>query len=115
MLFGIPVTTNAPIVPKLETKEQMKAYVEKRALEEGINPSVPIAVIECESHWDSDAVGDHGHSHGLVQIYNSYHPEITMNEANDPRFAIDYLLSNLKDGRGHLWSCYRKLNGASRS
>lgn len=75
----------------------------------GVPDSILEGVIQCESQGNSLAIGDHGHSHGLVQISDIYHPEISLVQANDPLFSIDYLASQIAKGKGVMWSCYRKL------
>lgn len=64
-------------------------------------------VIGCESHFNPNAVGDHGLSRGLVQIYGPAWPEITDQEALDPEFSTRFLAEKLSEGQGNLWTCYR--------
>lgn len=68
-----------------------------------------LEVIRCESQFNRYAIGDNGHSRGLVQIYDTYHPDITHEQAFDPVFAIDFLVKNVAEGRGDWWTCYRNL------
>ena len=72
-----------------------------------VNPATTHKVIKCESAYNQYAVGDKGHSRGLVQIYDKYHPEISHAQAFSPMFAINYLTSEISKGRGNAWSCYR--------
>jgi soluble lytic murein transglycosylase-like protein len=87
----------------------MVAYATKRAVAENVDPRVVLAVINCESTWNPVAVGDGGKSHGLVQIHEGYHPDISREQAQDPRFAIDYLVSEVSEGNGRRWTCFRKV------
>lgn len=96
------------VIPLTE-KEDMRAYAVREAREEGVSSSVVLAVIQCESQWHVFALGDHGHSRGLVQIHNLYHPEVSDEEAYDPKFAIHFLIGALKKGQGNQWTCYRLL------
>jgi hypothetical protein len=66
-------------------------------------------VIRCESQFNRYAIGDNGHSRGLVQIYDDYHPDITHTQAFDEEFAVEFLVKNVSEGRGYLWSCWRNL------
>lgn len=66
-------------------------------------------VVWCESGWNTKAVGDHGKSHGLVQIHQPSNPQVTLEQAEDPDFALDFLAYNLSKGRGSMWTCYRNL------
>jgi hypothetical protein len=65
-------------------------------------------VINCESSYNPRALGDNGYSRGLVQIHSYYHPTVTDEMAYDPDFAIEFLAEKLQQGKGHLWTCYRK-------
>ena len=109
-IFVSPALAHAPVVerPLLETKEQMVAYATTKALEARISPATVLAVIQCESTWVPTARGDGGHSRGLVQIHDQYH-DIPDELADDPQFAIGFLVDALADGKGDMWTCYRNL------
>lgn len=67
-------------------------------------------VIQCESSFNPNAHNSNGEdSWGLVQINLLAHRSITIEQATDTNFAIDFLAKNLKAGKGNMWSCYRKL------
>lgn len=72
----------------------------------GVSTTTMDSIIQCESGYDPKAVGDKGKSHGLVQIYSPAHPTITIEQAESPFFALDFLAKNLSKGRGKMWSCY---------
>lgn len=74
----------------------------------GVSAPTLDTVIKCESNFVSDAVGDEGHAHGLVQINNLYHPDISISEADSPVWSVNYLSSQIADGNGSQWTCYRK-------
>jgi len=67
-------------------------------------------VINCESTWKADAthISKREQSYGLVQINRLAHPDISVNEAENPDFAIGYLAHGLKTNPGQ-WSCYKKV------
>lgn len=46
-------------------------------------------IIRAESDWNPSAVGDHGQSHGLAQIYMPANPGWTPAMARDPKRAIE--------------------------
>lgn len=85
-------------------KEEVKTVAEKY----GVSEDVMTKVIQCESQFNKKALGDGGKSRGLVQIHSDYHP-VPDEEAYDPAYAIRFLAEHLKEGRGHLWTCYRNL------
>lgn len=87
----------------------MVLYTVEKAIEAGISPHTAIQVIACESSWNEKAVGDGGTSFGLVQIHLPAHPEVSQRKAEDPEFAINFLVNALKNGDGWMWTCYRNL------
>lgn len=103
------VTTNdiPNYSPKVKTISEI---IDEKALQYGVSADVMNAVIKCESQYNPNAVGDGGHSRGLVQIFDSYHPNITHEQAFDPEFAITFLAKNLVQGKGEMWTCWRQLN-----
>lgn len=82
------------------------------ASQHGLNTSHFVKVIECESAWDTHAVGDRNHSFGLVQIYLPAHPEVSRKEAEDPQFAIEWMAEQWENDRAYMWSCWKNLYGS---
>lgn len=67
-------------------------------------------VINCESRYNPKAHNSNGEdSWGLVQINLDAHKSITIEQATDPNFAIDFLAKNISKGKGSMWTCWRKL------
>lgn len=85
----------------------LQELIRQKALKYNVEASTIAKVIDCESGGDRYAVGDFGHSRGLVQIHNLYHPTITDEQAFDPDFSVDFLAKNLSAGKGSLWTCWR--------
>lgn len=68
-------------------------------------------IVFCESTYKVNAVNhtEREYSVGLVQINLKAHKDITYEQAVDPDFAIEFLVKNVADGRGSMWTCYQKL------
>ncbi len=66
-------------------------------------------VISCESSFNPNAINSTSreYSVGLVQINLKAHKNITVEQAKDPVFAVNFLAENLAKGRGKMWSCYK--------
>src|SRR3990167_344963 len=73
----------------------------------GVSEKVVHKVINCESRYNPNAVGDGGKSYGLVQIHLPSHPSISKANALDSEYAINFLAKKLSQGQGRLWTCYR--------
>jgi murein DD-endopeptidase MepM/ murein hydrolase activator NlpD len=50
---------------------------------------------ETAGTWDPHIPGDGGQSHGLAQIYQPAHPDVSLAQATDPGFSIDFIAKNL--------------------
>jgi hypothetical protein len=61
----------------------------------GVPVEVLYGMVTQESGWNPYAVGDGGQSHGLVQIYQPAHPNITIQQSNNPVFALRWAAQNL--------------------
>jgi hypothetical protein len=61
-----------------------------------------------ESGWNRTAVGDHGNSFGPFQINAPTHPGVSVAQAEDPSWAVRYMLGPYTGGVAHvpdsLWS-----------
>ena len=71
-------------------------------------------VVSCESGYGEYQVGDHGTSLGVAQIHLPAHPDITAAQAYNPFFSIAYLASQISEGHGSQWTCFRtKVEGVT--
>lgn len=99
----------APVaVISLTTREEMEAYITR---EYPVYAQDITRVIDCESGWDTHAKGDFRHgeptSFGLAQLHN---PEtdwgLSVEEAYNPKIAIDTMAEAFAKGQQERWSCY---------
>lgn len=51
-------------------------------------------------------------SYGLAQINLPAHPEVTKEEANDPDFAVQFIVKHFAQSEESLWTCWRNDFGA---
>lgn len=81
-------------------EELMKKIIK---CESGFNPSIQSEV--------PDKTGPNGRedSWGLAQIHLPDHLGTTKEQATDIDYALNFLASNLKKGRGGMWTCFKKL------
>ena len=77
----------------------------------GVEAKILRQVILCESSFDPYAVGDDDQSYGLAQIYMPVWGEtISIEQATNPHFAINFMAEKISQNRGYLWTCWRKFN-----
>lgn len=86
------------------TTSLLKDYAAAQATLNGVSVAETLHIISNESGYNSQAVGDHGSSIGMVQIHLSAHPNITRIQALSPIFSVEYLVSELKKGNCTEWS-----------
>jgi len=105
----VPIPTVTVVeVKKLTVDEAIVKYSDLY----NVNLQLMRSVINCESSFNPNAIGDNGHSRGLVQIYDDYHPTISHEQAFDIEFSVEFLAKNISRGRGYLWTCFRNINKA---
>lgn len=92
-----------------EPSDYIKTIISANAEKYIVDSIILTNVINCESSFVTNARGDGGHSRGLAQIHNIYHPEVTDEMADNPEFAIDFIAKNIASGKGYQWTCYRTL------
>ena len=73
----------------------------------GVSTSTIEYVLNNESGYKSNAVGDQGCSIGISQLNLCANPEITRVQALDPIWSIDYLSWNIYQHNGDMWTGYR--------
>lgn len=117
-LLFIPLYTKSEVIitpnPVIVKEEPLsnKDLLWKIGKEKGMSQQTLIQierVINCESNWNTQSVGDFGHSFGLVQIHLPSNPTITKEQALDPTFALNFITDKFIQGRQKMWSCYKIL------
>lgn len=93
----------------LDSKEEMMVYVNQMASQYEVSARTMKKVINCESRFNKNAIGDGGYSFGLSQIFLPAHPNVTKEQALDPKFAIEFMAEKFSQGKARLWTCYRNL------
>lgn len=107
-LFTQSVFAQTLAVPTYSTTTA-EAIIRAHAVHYGVNGDDLVATLKCESGFKADAVGDHGNSYGIAQIFLAAHTEITKEQALDPMWAIDWTARQFSKGNARLWTCFRNL------
>lgn len=111
-------TTQAAFAPLVVIQEQPKAKrndiqlaVSKYAFIYNVSEDVLFKVIKCESNFNQYAINDtpKEYSVGLSQLNLKAHKNITIEQAQDIDFAIDFLAKNISQNRGSMWTCWNNL------
>jgi len=111
-----------PEVPKVLTHQEL---VKKYSSEFSVSAELITELITLENagKWDEKLQsycvydrdrpeigvkkGDRELSFGLAQIHLPAHKNITYEQATDADFSIKFIASEISQGRGWQWSCYR--------
>lgn len=112
-----PARTADPIQAQ-KYKDELHAIAEAKGLPEskvreiegviggdGVNKICPNG----ESGWHPNAVGDNGTSFGLVQIHLPAHPNVTREQAENPTFALNFIVDEFLKGNEWKWTCWKVL------
>ena len=91
---------------------EIQAFVIRSCEDLNIDPAVIIAMIDQESDFREDCVGDNGEAVGLMQIQQKWHLErmdklgVTdlMNPLQNVAVGIDYLAELIDKGNGLEWA-----------
>lgn len=110
VLFSVNLTPSVLTVP-VETPQDMAVRI---ATEHHLSVKRFLKVIDCESKWDTTAVGDHGTSFGLVQLHNVKRDwGLTKEDAFDPETALETMASAWDRNEQSRWSCWNLYYGDS--
>jgi soluble lytic murein transglycosylase-like protein len=88
--------------------KSIKTIIDTYSKKYSVESKLLADVIDCESSYNIYALGDGGHSRGLAQIHDEFHPEVSDEQAYDPEFAVEFLARYISEGKGSQWTCYRK-------
>jgi len=72
----------------------------------GVDPDLALNLAFCESSLNPNALGDNGHSRGLWQISDIFHPEVSDFVAYDPQLSTEWAMWRISEGYGYEWTCY---------
>ena len=111
LLVWTPAFAYAPFAsyekPEEAEPPSIDELITKYAAEYGASEHEMRVTIKCESNFNPKAVGDSGHSRGLVQIHRPSWPDITDEQAFNPDFAIRFMAERFSEGKERLWTCWR--------
>jgi hypothetical protein len=88
----------------------LRQYVALAAESYGINPNLAVCIVSHESQWVPDKIGPEkiGKSVGLWQIYLRAHPWVTKEMADDPIWATNWALMQIRNGHVGWWTTYHE-------
>lgn len=106
------ITTADSIDTPPSPKVQYQLLANSIATAYGVQIPLLRAVVNCESSFNPTAthISKREQSYGLVQINRLAHPNISIQQAEDPTFALTYLAKGLKSNPQQ-WSCFSKVRG----
>lgn len=108
-ILTVPAQIREVKVTEEVPPETIQQIATKVAESNKLNVEHFLSVIECESSFNPNAVGDSWRSFGIAQIFLPAHPEITKKEALDPEWALHWMANEWVHDRYRQWSCYNNL------
>lgn len=104
--------TTADDLPPSTTKGDLMVLANQIGTQYAVSLPLMKAVVTCESSFNPIAthISKREQSYGLSQINRLAHPGVSIQQAEDPTYALTYLASGLKSNP-QAWSCYSKIKG----
>lgn len=100
-----PQTKSSPLTA---SQQEVEALIRRIAGEMGFGDAdFLVRLARCESGLRPNALGDHGQSRGLFQIYRPAHPTVTDEQAYNPEWAIRWTINKINAGGVNIWTCTR--------
>ncbi len=117
---------NVKVVREYEEKKELKRYdnlIEKYSKQYNVSFALMSAIMDAENKSRNPNLqsglkynftkaslgiyyGEREYSFGLVQINLHYNPHITMAQATDPEYSIEFLAKELSLGHHSKWGAY---------
>lgn len=92
-----------------DTKGEYMVLANIYAHEYGVSAKKMKQVVKCESGWRANAknITERERSWGLVQINLKAHTRISIEQATNPDFALNFMAKEFKRDNARIWSCYK--------
>ena len=109
-MLGVVIKAHASTEAQLkeELRDTIALYIIAIAEERGVDANLALRVAHCESGLNTFAVNHTSKelSVGIFQINTKVH-DVTVSEAEDPVFNVNWAMNHLAEGRWKMWSCYK--------
>jgi len=89
----------------------IEAYIALSATKHGVDAYQLLATLQCESGLDPHAINTKEGSFGIAQIHLVAHKDITIDQAFDWQWSVDWAAEQFSKGRQSMWTCYVKQFG----
>lgn len=99
---------SSKIYPNCPLSSDLQKHIDNKCKKYKISTNVVIALIESESNFKANTMGDQGRSYGLMQIQKRYHTK-RMNKLNVKNLLNAY--GNTSVGIDYLAEIYKSCNG----
>lgn len=106
-VLSVPVV-EAAALPDLHT------FASTTAQQYGLDPLLFSKVITCESQWRPEATSSTA-DFGIVQIHLASHSDVSLEQANNPYWAITWMAQQWVAKHQTWWTCYKNESRSSRN
>ena len=90
------------------SESDLKDYLELKTVNNGLYEEL-YTVIQCESSWKPNAVGDSGLAYGILQYHRPTFDNFCKGDYYNPYDQIDCAISMFQNNLKNHWSCFRQL------
>ncbi len=108
--LGLPSITESYYIDTVaDTKGEYMVLANIYAHEYGVSAKKMKQVVKCESGWRANAknITEREMSYGLSQLNLKAHTRISIEQATDPDFALEFMAKEFKRGNARIWTCAR--------
>lgn len=95
---------------KEPTKENLKLFLAQMSQKYGGNYYELYKVIECESNFVWNAIGDNGKAVSVAQYHKPTFNQFCKGNYYNPYDQLECFARMVKEKLGHHWTCFRRLN-----
>lgn len=136
VVLSIPQTSHAEVaIPFQEPpqsplpvplgEEAIRLMIKAYASKYGVSEGLMLSTVSCETSGTFDPtirsralytfsdpklgihIGEQEQSYGLAQIHLPANPDVTIDQAKDPDFALDFMAKHLAKGETWRWTCIK--------
>lgn len=99
---------NTSQYPIVADKAYYVEMADRIAKDYGLNRGLFVKVLECESRFKPDALGDGGTSYGIAQLHKPISDwKIPISTAYNPEASMHIMANAWVRGEAKRWTCYR--------
>ena len=91
------------------SRNVLKSYLAEKCAEYGLDYDYMDKIVQCESSWDTDTLGDSKRALGLFQFHSPTFDRYCHGDRRNPFDQIDCATMMFSEGLDYHWTCATKI------